>query len=229
MNPAALTLAGEALLADPLGALYWPKRRLLALADLHLEKGSGLAARGLGPLPPYDTRATLVRLAALVRRYRPAMVACLGDSFHDRGAGGRIADGDRRRLDRLVAGRDWVWVAGNHDPAPPERLGGRALAELALPPLIFRHEALPGRATGEVSGHFHPKAVVPLRTGALAARCFVTDGRRLILPAFGAFAGGLEVLDAAIDGLFPTGYHVLVAARGRLYAFPRARLLSRAA
>ena len=128
-NDAALRVNGAALLADPAGALVWPARATLLVADLHFEKGSSFAARGQF-LPPYDTRATLTRLEALVARFRPERVVCLGDSFHDAGAGVRLAAGDRARLERLAAGRDWIWIAGNHDPEPPDDLGGRVLDEL---------------------------------------------------------------------------------------------------
>ncbi|AWK86737.1 ligase-associated DNA damage response endonuclease PdeM [Azospirillum thermophilum] len=218
-----LPLAGVTLAADPSGAVHWPDQGLIAVADLHLEKGSAFAARGR-MLPPYDTRATLDRLAALIDRLRPARVLCLGDSFHDRRAAERMAPADVERLRALTARADWLWITGNHDPEPPAGFGGRIEAEVAIGPLTFRHEAVPG-AVGELSGHLHPAAAVSLPPGRrVRDRCFATDGAKLILPAFGSYAGGLNVLDPAVSGLLKRRFEVLLAARGKLYRFPRERL-----
>ena len=222
---AEVRVNGAALTADPSGALLWPARRTLVVADLHLEKGSAFAARGQF-LPPYDTRATLERLAELIDRHRPERVISLGDSFHDGGAGERIAAADRARLRRLADARDWIWIAGNHDPEPPDGLGGRVLEELVDGPLVFRHRARDqGAPAGEVSGHWHPKAAVRLPPRRITAPCFVGDGRRLVLPAFGAFTGGLNVLDAAVARLFRPGFRVHLLHRGRLYPFARENLV----
>lgn len=231
-SPHKLVLAGATLLLDPSGALLWPARRLLAVADLHLEKGSSYAAAGGRLLPPYDTAATLRRLEALIDRHAPAAVLCLGDSFHDGGAMNRMAPAALEMLRRLAAGRDWIWIAGNHDPAPPAGLGGRVLPELALDGLCFRHEARrwtdPAYARdgveGEVSGHYHPVAALGLRGRRVRRRCFVSDGRRLVLPAFGAYAGGLNARDPAVAGLFPFGFTAFVLGRERLHALPDDRL-----
>ena len=220
---APLRLNGNALSADVSGALYWPARRTLVVADLHLEKGSALAARGQ-LLPPYDSAATLQALAGAIGRYRPERVICLGDSFHDDGAAKRLAREDRGRLSRLAAGRDWIWIAGNHDPSPPADWVGRAATEITLGALTFRHQADEGRAPGEVSGHYHPKASVRTRARRISGRCFVTDGRRLVLPAFGAYTGGLEVLDPALAGLFPRGFTIHLLGRNGVYGFPKAAL-----
>jgi len=214
---------GVELTADLSGALYWPNRRILAVADLHLEKGSAFAERGQ-LLPPYDTAATLQALAEAIARYRPARIICLGDSFHDGGAAGRLSTGDADRLRRLTAAHDWIWICGNHDPAPPQDWGGRVEAEATLGALTFRHQAEVLRPAGEISGHYHPKASVRLRARRAAGRCFVSDGHRLILPAFGAYTGGLDVLDPAVTGLFPRGFDVHLLGRGGVYAFPRKAL-----
>ncbi|CAO3420172.1 ligase-associated DNA damage response endonuclease PdeM [Azospirillum doebereinerae] len=221
---AALTLSGAALTADASGALLWPAEGLLAVADLHLEKGSAFAARGR-MLPPYDTRATLDRLAALIERERPARVLCLGDSFHDRRAAERMDRGDMERLRALTASvAEWVWITGNHDPEPPQGLGGRVAAECRLGPLVFRHEAQPG-AVGELSGHLHPAAALALAgRQRVRDRCFATDGAKLILPAFGSFTGGLNVLNPAISGLLTPRFDVLLTTRGRIHRFPCERL-----
>ncbi|MGH6959919.1 MAG: ligase-associated DNA damage response endonuclease PdeM, partial [Dongiaceae bacterium] len=187
------------------------------VADLHLEKGSGFARRG-SFLPPYDTRTTLARLADVVRRHRPEQVICVGDSFHDDGAADRLAGDDAILLRRLTVACDWTWICGNHDPRPPGTWGGSIAAELTIGSLTFRHEARPAAGRGEVSGHFHPKAGLSVRGRHVGGRCFITDGRRLILPAFGAYAGGLDVGDPAIAGLFRGQRLVLVIGRNRLHS-----------
>ncbi len=218
----ALVLAGERLTADPSGALLWPAGETLAVADLHLEKGSHFARHGR-LLPPYDTRATLERLQAVIERLRPRRVLCLGDSFHDADAAARLDGADRARLAHLTALTEWVWITGNHDPRPPAGLGGTAAAEVRAGPLIFRHRAETG-AVGEVSGHFHPVAAIRVSGRRVRDRCFAGDGRRLILPAFGAYAGGLNVLDPALDGVLARPFEVHLLARGRVHRFPAARL-----
>lgn len=219
----AIDINGAQLRADPSGALLWSERGALVVADLHFEKGSGYAARG-ALLPPYDSHATAARLEVLVERHDPALVVCLGDSFHDGGADDRCTAEIRDRVRALTLGRDWVWIEGNHDPRPPEAWGGRVAPELVVGPLRFRHEAAPD-AVGEVSGHFHPKARVQLDAGRHSGRCFIHDGRRLVMPAFGAYAGGLNVLDPAIRRLFASRFAVAVIGRRGVYAVPRDRLL----
>lgn len=214
---------GTHLLPDLSGALWWPAKRLLAVADMHLEKGSAAAARGT-LLPPYDTRTSLDRLAALLRLHQPKTVLCLGDSFHDKTAGKRLHDKDGDALRRMTATCDWVWIAGNHDPVPPAGLGGRVAEALTIEALTFRHAPLTAAAPGEIAGHLHPKAAVVSAGRRVCRPCFVTDGRRLIMPAFGAYAGGLDVLDSAFRPLFKRGFQVLMLGRDRIHTVPRQRL-----
>jgi hypothetical protein len=221
MNSAPVHLAGERLLLDPQGALYWPARALLAVADLHLEKGSAAAARG-SLLPPWDTGATLDRLAALLRRYAPRTVVALGDSFHDAGGSRRLPPHERARLAAMTAAAAFVWVLGNHDPAPPDGVGGDSVAEWRDGRLSFRHQASAAPPAAEVCGHHHPKAQVPTRGTVVSRPCFVFDGRRLMLPALGAYSGGLDVRDSAIAALFPRGGRVFLLGRERLFSFPLA-------
>lgn len=205
--------AGERLEALPMGALYWPAERLLAVADLHLEKGSSYAVRARKLLPRHDTRQTLVGLAQLIAAVQPKTVVCLGDSFHDRDAVGRLPEGERAQIGRLTSQTHFVWISGNHDPAPPPAGWGEVAEEIGRGPLVFRHEAQFGPVRGEVSGHYHPVAALTVRGRGLRRRCFLTDGYRLILPAFGAYAGGLNALDPAIAQLFPDDYDALVVGR----------------
>jgi DNA ligase-associated metallophosphoesterase len=183
------------------GALWLEAERTLVCADLHLEKGSSYAARGQ-MLPPYDTRETLKRLCAEVEALAPATVVLLGDTFHDRKSEERLAADDAARLHDLAAGRTLVWVVGNHDADGPKALPGERADEAILRGLTFRHEPQPGLQPGEVAGHLHPAARVRATRGSVRRRCFVTDGERMILPAFGAYAGGLNILDPAFAGLF---------------------------
>ena len=224
---AALRINGETLCADLDGSLWWPGRRTLIVADLHLEKGSAYARRGQ-LLPPYDSAATLARLAEAIGRRDPDRVVCLGDSFHDRDADGRLDHDCRGRLATLMAGRQWLWLTGNHDPSPPAEFGGEAATELTEGSLSLRHEARNGPSSslsgGEISGHYHPKASVRVRYHRLSGRCFVFDARRLMLPAFGAYAGGLDVRDRAIAGLMAREHAVLLLGRNRLHLVSAARL-----
>jgi DNA ligase-associated metallophosphoesterase len=192
--------ATEALLRCS-GALWLAAERALVVADLHLEKGSSYAARGQ-MLPPYDTRETLGRLAAEVEALGPAVVILLGDTFHDRKSEGRLAQDDAERLRALAHGRTLIWVIGNHDADGPRGLPGEVADELALCGLTLRHEPRAGPQSGEISGHLHPAARVRSAGGSVRRRCFITDAERLILPAFGAYAGGLNVCDPAFAGLF---------------------------
>jgi hypothetical protein len=213
MSSIAFAFNGVHVEARADGALWWPDARLLAVADLHLEKGSWYGAQTGQFLPPYDTRTTLRSLARAVDALEPRCVVCVGDSFHDARAAERIDADDAAALARLVAAvPDWIWLIGNHDPRPPRAWGGSVSHELALAPLAFRHEAERTpltRCDGEVSGHYHPVAVLTVRGRGLRRRCFVTDGRRLVLPSFGAYTGGLNARDPAIAELFEGAYDVL--------------------
>ena len=213
LSPFEFRCAGEVLEALPAGALHWPARRLLAVADLHLEKGSSYAVNALKLLPRHDTRHTLAMLSGLIDALRPETVVCLGDSFHDRGAVERLPADERAEIERLTARARFVWIAGNHDPAPPPQGWGHVAVEIADAPLVFRHEAIFGPARGEVSGHYHPVAALSVRGRGIRRRCFLTDGSRVILPAFGTYAGGLNALDPAIAQLFPADYDALVVGR----------------
>lgn len=221
-----IKLSGVALVADSAGALYWPDQKLLVVADLHLEKGSAFAARGV-LLPPYDTAATLARLARLVDRYAPGLVIALGDSFHDGGGPSRMSDSSRTALAAMQRGRDWVWIAGNHDPEPAPNIGGRFAAAISLGPLTFRHEPAATHSAGEIAGHLHPLARVARCGRAVSRRCFASDGERLVMPAFGAYAGGLNVRDRAIASLFGApSFTAHMLGSTRLYAVPAARCLA---
>ncbi len=195
-----ISVSGEDVVCDHRGVLFLPDWSALVVSDLHLEKGSSLARRG-SLVPPYDTLATLQRLIVLIDAYNPKMVICLGDSFHDNDGAGRLTAQARTVLHAMMAGREWIWIAGNHDDAVSAGISGESVSEAAIGALTFRH--IPGTtATGELSGHLHPGARIFRRGRSLRRRCFVTDGNRLILPAFGAYTGMLNILDAAYANLF---------------------------
>jgi DNA ligase-associated metallophosphoesterase len=201
----SLELAGTPFTVLPEGGLWQADESMLIVADLHLEKGSAFAARGRGFLPPYDTAATLALLGKLIARLQPRTVVALGDSFHDKRAGERIRPDDVATLCGLQRGRNWLWVAGNHDPEPPSCVSGDWLAELALNDITLRHEPGEGVVAGEIAGHLHPVAKIRVRGASVRRRCVATDGRRAILPAFGVYAGGLNVRDRAFGSLFTPG------------------------
>jgi hypothetical protein len=176
----------------------------LLVADLHLEKASAGARRG-ALLPPYDTRETLIRLAEAIDRYQPRRVIALGDSFHDAGAAQRIGADDLERLKILQEDREWIWLSGNHDRGIAAQFGGRIGDEIKLAGITLRHEPVRGAATHEIAGHMHPAAKLSLYGTSIRRPCFVGNGRRIIMPAFGAFTGGLNVLDDAFLPLFGNG------------------------
>ncbi|MBY6068059.1 ligase-associated DNA damage response endonuclease PdeM [Leisingera aquaemixtae] len=189
------SLAGARLTALGSGALWWTAQRLLCVSDLHLGKSERHARRGGSALPPYETRDTLARLSDLVSALQPETVVCLGDSFDDDAASRALPDAEQSQLAALTQNRRWIWITGNHDPAPTG-LGGEQMDELYLSPLTFRHIANPS-ATAEVSGHYHPKA----RVRSTSRPCFLLDRSRLILPAFGTYTGGLRSTDPALAAL----------------------------
>jgi DNA ligase-associated metallophosphoesterase len=218
---ATVTVAGVTLVADLSGAFFWEAERLLVVSDLHLEKGSSYAARGV-LLPPYDTVATLSRLSAVIARHDPRTVIALGDSFHDRSAHARLSAPDREAIAALQARRDWIWISGNHDPALPSNLGGVVANEVAIGPIVFRHE--PSGAAGEIAGHLHPKARVTTRGRSVERRCFASDGERAVMPAFGAYTGGLNIRDAAFTRIFQTlGFMAHVLGDNRMHAISASR------
>jgi uncharacterized protein len=228
-HPAEIPVAGATLVADLAGALYWPEERLLVVSDLHLEKGSSFASSGT-LLPPYDTASTLERLAGMLSYYAVRTVVALGDNFHDPGGPARLASTDRARLLNLQRGRDWIWIAGNHDPDPADRIGGIFAASLSLGPLKFRHEPAPNPSPGEIAGHLHPVARVSWRGHALRRRCFAGDGSRLVMPAFGAYTGGLNIRHAAFVDVFGTlAFTAHLLGQQRLFAFAAVRCLGDAA
>ncbi|WP_309082535.1 ligase-associated DNA damage response endonuclease PdeM [Chelativorans sp.] len=211
-----ITVAGERAICDPSGALFLPADGVLVVSDLHLETGSSYARRG-SFLPPYDTMATLRRLQTVIARLQPSAVISLGDSFHDAGGSGRMPEIFRDHLLALMGGRDWFWVAGNHDPVPPEGLPGRSVSELALGSLVFRHEPLRG-AEGEIAGHLHPGARIVQRGRSVRRACFACDGARMVMPAFGSLTGTLNVLDRAFAGLFsPDSLMAYMLGQDRVY------------
>lgn len=210
-------VAGAQVALRASGALWLEVDSALVVADLHLEKGSSYARRGQ-MLPPYDTAETLGRLEAEVARLAPRVIVLLGDSFHDGGSEDRLHAGDAARLVALARGRQLVWVVGNHDADGPRALPGERADELAFAGLTLRHEPQAGPQAGEVSGHLHPAAKVRSPRGAVRRRCFATDGERLILPAFGAYAGGLNVRDAAFAGLFRRPLLAGALGRDRVHA-----------
>jgi DNA ligase-associated metallophosphoesterase len=218
MTAAPVHLAGERLMLDPTGAVLWPAAGMLVVSDLHLEKGSSYARHGM-LLPPWDTHATLDRLAILLRRYQPPTVVALGDSFHDKDGGSRLPRTELARLNAMAAAHRFIWVLGNHDPHPAAGIGGEWVAEFATHPLVFRHRAQPA-ANGEISGHWHPKAAAPARGGSVSRPCFIVDSRRIVMPAFGAYTGGLDVGHAAITRLFPRGARLFLLGKDRLFSFP---------
>jgi DNA ligase-associated metallophosphoesterase len=215
-------LQGQAALLDLTGALYLPEHDALLVADLHFEKGSSFARRGM-MLPPYDTRETLNALSEAVFRFDPKTVIALGDSFHDIGGPDRLGDEERDTLGQVQAGREWIWVTGNHDRVLPESIGGQVVEEMALGALTLRHEPVAGEKA-EIAGHLHPVGKVVMRGRATRRRCFLTDGRRCVMPALGAYAGGLNACDAVFKPLFPNGFTAHLIGAERIFTIAKTML-----
>jgi uncharacterized protein len=220
-DPFIFDFAGEIWRATPEGALFWPRRHVLLVADLHLEKASWFATHGQ-PLPPYDSRATMAALAAVAERVSPAEIWCLGDSFHDHGGQWRLDPAAESILRSLAARHRWRFIAGNHDGLPGGQWGTESVDELVLDGLVFRHEHDPRDPRPQLSGHFHPKTMVPLRGRNVRRGCFACGDRALILPAFGSLTGGLDIDDPAIAGLFDGPFAALVPTAQGLARFSRA-------
>ena len=219
------TKLGEALVtATREGALWIASAKTLIVSDLHLEKGSSFARDGQ-MLPPYDTHATLCRVAALMEAHAPEIVVSLGDSFHDGGGPARMHERDRALLRDLIGRADWIWVEGNHDGRSAETIGGVVRESLRLGALNLVHKPSRRAAPGEIAGHLHPCAKVAGRGRVVRRRCFATDGARLVMPAFGAYAGGLNIRHEEFAPLFPNGVTALVLGKTRVLPAPMERLL----
>ncbi|MCW2390104.1 DNA ligase-associated metallophosphoesterase [Sphingobium sp. B11D3B] len=218
----SFSFAGQSWQALPQGALFWQERAALIVADLHFEKASAFARRGQ-MLPPYDSRATLDALTAVIALTQPREIWCLGDSFHDGGAHERMSGETRARIAQLTATYRWTWITGNHDPlgasGVDSPLGGENRAEALVDGVILRHEAMPGEVRPEISGHFHPKLRMSLRGRHISRRCFVKGGSKIIVPAFGAFTGGLDAASPAIASLVGRNSEALIALEDRLLRF----------
>ena len=206
-------------------AAWFPDLKTLAVADLHFEKGTSFVRRGLH-LPPYDTKATLGRLVEVVEKFQPERIVALGDSFHDGQGPARLDEDDVATLQKLTRGTEWIWIFGNHDPATTrgvDSLGGTALDEFCLGDLTFRHE--PSGARGEVAGHLHPGAAIRQRGRRIRRKCFVSDGASLILPAFGAYTGSLNVCDPAFVPIFGNGFRAHIIGREEIYPIAQDKLV----
>lgn len=213
------SFCGHELMALPQGALFWPARRALLVADLHLEKASWFAAGGQ-MLPPYDSLATLADLAAIAAATAPTEIWCLGDSFHDRDGCGRLPADARDLLLSLTAATRWTWLTGNHDPGFTDPCGGEIAGEAEVDGLLLRHEADPAETRPELSGHFHPKLRISHRGRLVSRRCFVATETKLILPAFGSLTGGLDAHHPEIVKAVGEGAQALVPVQDRLLRFP---------
>lgn len=197
----AIRVCGEEFAAHPTGALFHQRERTLIVSDLHLEQGASLASRG-HLLPPYDTHATIARLSNVIDHFEPERVISLGDSFHDVNVANHLGETALGLIAELQEGREWYWITGNHDPELPAALHGHVVPSLTMGALRFLHEPVNGPAVQEVAGHLHPAARVSRHGRTVRRKCFITDSRRLIMPAFGAYTGGLNVLDSAFGQLF---------------------------
>lgn len=222
MSGYEFSLSGATMMAMPSGALWWAERKLLCVSDLHLGKSKRMARRGGAILPPYETTDTILRLESDLRATGAKTVVCLGDSFDDLEAERGLPETEKLWLTRLQAGRRWIWIAGNHDPGPVE-IAGSNLVELPVPPVVFRHEANPGKS-GEISGHFHPKARLNLRGSNYVKPAFLIDIDRVIMPAYGTYTGGLHAHSEPLSNLMrPDAIAVLTGSKALAIPMPRGK------
>lgn len=219
-----INVAGEMLTLHISGALWWEAERTLIVSDLHLEKASAYARRGV-MLPPYDTEVTLDRLAGVIDHFQPARVISLGDSFHDEGAAARMSLVNQTRLAMMQLGREWIWISGNHDPKASAGLFGDHTDIADFGSLVFRHEPLPDMVMGEIAGHLHPVSRIRRHGRSIRKPCFAGDATRLVMPAFGALTGGLNVLEEPWAPLFSsTDFTAYMIGEDRIYPVPSHKL-----
>ncbi len=221
MSSLDFPFCGTTLTARPTGALWWSSERLLTVSDLHFGKSERHARRSGIMLPPYEIDDTLARLEADISATDPALVICLGDSFDDLAAQSALTPSHIARLTALQAGRQWIWIEGNHDPGPLA-VGGTHKAEHTASPLTFRHIATPARA--EISGHYHPKAAIQTRARTVTRPCFLVDAARVILPSYGTYTGGLRSDDQTLSRLMAADARAILTGP-RALAFPMPRYL----
>jgi DNA ligase-associated metallophosphoesterase len=219
-----ITLAGLEFIPDLSGALYVPDCKTLLVADLHLEQGASLARRGVH-VPPFDTGATLALLESVTAATRPWRMVLLGDSFHDSAAHAALLPEHRARLMRITSEIETVWISGNHDPDPPQGLGGVCVTSHELETITLRHRPAVKLKSGEIAGHLHPGATIVQRGVAARGKCFIADERRIIMPAFGSYTGALSVRSRAYANLFDeTRCHIWLLGRNSIHRFPLGRV-----
>jgi uncharacterized protein len=212
-----ISLGGLALVPDLSGALLVPDHNTLIISDLHLEQGTSLARRGLH-VPPFDTAITLSLLGDVVAATQPKRLIFLGDSFHDAEGEMRLDEKHLQTLRHLTGNYETIWISGNHDPEAPQLIGGTGASEIALGSLTLRHE--PSQNEFEISGHLHPGCGINQRGRRLYGKCFVADDQRLIMPAFGAYTGGLSVSSPAFHGLFSSTAKAWMIGKSAIHLFP---------
>ncbi len=218
-----IAIAGMDFIPDLSGALFAPELRTLLVADLHLEKGTSLARRGVY-IPPYDTRASLLQLQSVLSATKPERLVFLGDSFHDGDARQRIGEEDLAMLRSITSDVETLWITGNHDPSPPEDIGGRVISEVTMGAITLRHQpkAL-SPSDFEIAGHLHPAAAIHARGHRIRCRCFIASHNRIIMPAFGSYTGALSVTSQAFDGLFDD-YNVWMIGTKAIHRFPASQV-----
>jgi uncharacterized protein len=216
-------LCGKAFHADRTGALYWPAERTLAVADLHLGKGSYLSEDDV-VLPPYDTAAAFDKLEEAIDRYDPQRVIALGDSFASEDG---LDPHDLYWLQDLMEDRDWFWVMGPDSVPPPEAAGGVVSQHVTLAGIKFRHAPVKAPVGQEVAGCMHPVANVSEYEHATRGRCFVSNGMRLVLPSMGCYSAGNNVLHECFDPLLGrNGLFVWLVGNGRVQQVASGQLLA---
>ena len=220
-NAIPCLLSQSRLLLDALGILFWPKHNLLIFSDLHFEKASFLG-QFANPIPQFDSLDTIRRMQACLGLYQPRRVVCLGDSLHDVNAVRRMPQHYIDALNAMVSKSDnWWWILGNHDPEIPKQIAGERVSSLRIDDLLLVHEpeehSQLGDANAQIIGHFHPKARRKLNKHSIRGKCFLKDNKKLLMPAFGSYTGGLDSEDPALQTLLDDNKACFLSFNEKLY------------
>ena len=221
-----IKLGTETFLCHCSGIVFHEKTETLIVSDLHLEKGSSYADSGQ-LLPPYDSLKTLKYLCHMSFILQPKVVVALGDSFHDANGPARLGIEEHQMINQVRVQAEWIWIIGNHDSELPPNWPDHVMQEYYIGNVVLRHEAAELKdGDVEITGHFHPKALAKVRGKNISKRCFAFDSTRMIMPAFGSYTGGLNVLEAPVREVFQERpFNTLMMGSKGLFSYPSQSLV----
>ena len=219
MSNRTIDFAGRKMILHPSGSIFWPDQATLIVGDLHFEKASWYHSSGQF-LPPFDSSETLKKLETVMSEFLPKRLILLGDVFHDNYAWHRMVQTDKERLTKLLKRTETIYVNGNHDPKAtlPSQFSGLIYTVAGV---TFRHVMDANEKGPEISAHFHPVAIVKYRGARIRRACFVCKKNRILLPAFGALTGGLNVNDPALNTFRDIGTQLYLLGNKAIFNIPR--------